>query len=60
MARETRRVTCKLLDMMDQGALNPRFLAEACLNYMSESEVADMARVNDVLDDDADEEEEAA
>jgi hypothetical protein len=52
MSRTTREVTVKLLDLMDEGALDPRALAAACLNYMSEAEVADMARVNDILVED--------
>jgi len=54
MSRTTRKVTVKLLDLLDQGALDPRALAECCLNYMSEAEVADMAHVNDILADEED------
>jgi hypothetical protein len=60
MSRSTRKVTVKLLDLLDQGALNPRALAEACLNYMSEAEVADMAHVNEILTDEDETEEEVA
>ena len=38
--------------MMDENALDPRVLAEACLAYMSERDVEDMANDNDMLTDD--------
>lgn len=48
-----RKVTCRLFEMMDEGAIDPRLVAETCLTYMSESDVADMARVNGFgIDDD--------
>ena len=56
MGYRTRKVTCQLLEMVDEGVIDPKVLLEACLNYMSESEVADMARINEFLED----EEEAA
>lgn len=43
----TRAITNYLLDMLDEGTLDPRQLVEACLCYMSEDDVADMARSND-------------
>lgn len=58
--RTTRKVTCILLDMMDEGIIDPRTLAEMCLNWMSESDVAEMASSNDLFvdeDEDTDEEE---
>ena len=54
-----RKATIAILELMDQGALDPRVLAEACLSYMSEADVADMARVNELLTEDEDEEEDA-
>ena len=56
--RISRPVTSKLLDMMDEGAIDPRALVEMCLAYMSEADVADMATSNDLFQDD--EEEDAA
>ena len=58
--RKTREYTCMVLDMMDEGALDPKAVAEMCLAYMSEDEVKDMCRSNDILpaDEDEDEEEE--
>ena len=53
MSRET---TNKLLEMVDEGLLDARALILACLEYMSEDEVEDMARSNEFLEDeDADE-----
>jgi len=42
---------------MDEGILDARTIADAALSYMSESEVADMARINDLLFDEEDLEE---
>ena len=52
MSRET---TNKLLEMVDDGMLDARTLALACLKYMSEDEVEDMARANEFLEDEEDE-----
>lgn len=49
--RTTRKVTCILLDMMDEGIIDPRTLTEMCLNWMSESDVAEMAASNDLFVD---------
>jgi hypothetical protein len=43
--------------MMDEGLVSANFVAEACLGYMSEDDVADMMRCNDILDEEDDEEE---
>jgi hypothetical protein len=45
----TREYTMKLLDMVDEGILDPKAVMEACLCYMSELQVEDMMRVNDFL-----------
>jgi len=55
-----RKATVAILELMDEGVLDPRLLAAACLSYMSEADVADMARVNELLTEDEDEEEEDA
>lgn len=55
--RKTREYTCMLFDLMDEGALDPRAVAEMCLAYMSEDEVKDMCRSNDILPADEDKEE---
>lgn len=53
----TRKATTLLLEMLEDGVLDSDALARACLNYMSEADVADMARSNDfVVDGDEDNE----
>ena len=47
MSRET---TNRLLEMVDEGVLDARTLALACLKYMSEDDVEDMAVANEFLD----------
>lgn len=53
----TRKVTNKLIEMMEDGALDGETLARACLAYMSESDVADMAADNEFLIEDVGEDE---
>ena len=50
-----RTQTNRLLAMMDEGLVSANFVAEACLGYMSEDDVADMMRCNDILDEDEEE-----
>lgn len=45
----TREYTTKLLDAIEQGLLSPQAVVEMAVSYMSESEVHDMMRVNDLL-----------
>ena len=45
----TRLWTCRLLDMVNQGMLDPKMALEMCTTYMSESEVEDMMRINDLM-----------
>jgi hypothetical protein len=47
-----------LLDMLDNGEIDGKAVAEMCLAYMSEDEVKDMCRSNDILPEDEDEEDE--
>ncbi len=44
----TREVTNKLWGMAEDGLLTWEAIAKACLVYMSESEVADMAHDNEL------------
>jgi len=46
-----REATNKLIDMMDEGLISAQAVAEMALAYMSEDDVADMMRANDILDD---------
>jgi len=45
----TREYTNKLLDAIEEGLLSPQAVVEMALTYMSESDVEDMMRVNDLL-----------
>jgi hypothetical protein len=49
-----RTQTNKLIDMMDEGLISAQAVAEMALAYMSEDEVADMMRSNDILEDEDD------
>ena len=53
----TRKTTCEILDLVDEGVLNALDVLQAALMWMSEDEVADMARANEFLTDDEGEEE---
>jgi len=50
-----RTQTNRLIDMMDEGLISAQAVAEMALGYMSEDDVADMMRCNDILEDDEDE-----
>jgi hypothetical protein len=41
--------------MMDNGLISAQAIAEMALAYMSEDDVADMMRANDILDEEDDE-----
>lgn len=47
----TRKVTNQLIEMVEEGLLDSHTLIVACLKYMSEDEVADMAHINGFTDD---------
>ena len=49
-----RQATNKLLEMMDEGLISATAVAEMALSYMSEDDVADMMRANDILEEDED------
>ena len=59
MYSQSRKYTCRLMELVDEGIVDPKLALQAALCYMSESEVEDMMRVNDLLDE-YDEQEEAA
>ena len=46
-----RKITNQLLQMVEEGILDKDTLILACLNYMSESEVQDMAECNNFIVD---------
>ena len=49
-----RTQTNRLLEMMDEGLISATAVAEMALCYMSEDDVADMMRANDILEEDED------
>jgi hypothetical protein len=53
----TRRTTNKLLELCEEGVLDTYQVLLAALNYMSESDVADMAESNEFLEADEEEDE---
>ena len=57
MSRQSRQYTRELLEMMDEGLLDPQTLVLACVNYMSEDDVLGMMRANDILLPEEDEDE---
>jgi hypothetical protein len=38
-----------VMDMMDEGVMTAQAVADMCLAYMSEDDVEDMCRANDIL-----------
>ena len=55
----SRRYTCELISLVEDGMIDKDTLIRDLLGYLSESEVADFARKNDIitwLDRDEDEE----
>ena len=50
-----RKCTTALLEMMDDGVMDAKSIAEMCLAYMSEDDVEDMMRANDLLEDEDEE-----
>jgi hypothetical protein len=54
----TRKITNQLLELIENGVLDPQVVLEACLSYMSEADVADMAYSNELIEEEEEEEEE--
>ena len=53
---DVRKMTNKLHQYMDEGLLDPRVVADAALSYLSEADVADLARTYELIwDEDEDE-----
>ena len=47
---DPRKITNKIYDFVDQGILKAEDVMTACLKYMSEDDVANMARSNEFFD----------
>jgi hypothetical protein len=57
--RKTRPETNRLIDMMDNGEIDARAVADMALSWLSESDVKGMMQANDIpTTDQADEDEE--
>jgi len=54
----SRKATSKLLEMIACGILDKDEVILACLNYMSEDDVADMAHCNEFIEEEEQEESE--
>ena len=48
-ARQTRQYTCAVLDAVDQGLFDKDSLIRDLLGYLSEDEVQDFVRKNDLM-----------
>ncbi len=58
--RQTRPETNRLIDMLDEGMIDARAVADMALAYMSEHEVKSMMQANDIpTTDQAEDDEEA-
>lgn len=51
----TRKVTNEILWMLEEGVLDRDSVILACLKYMSEDEVCEMAHINGFLENEEDE-----
>ena len=49
---DVRQATDRILEMVDEGVLDKDTVIMACLKYMSEDHVADMAQMNEFFYDD--------
>jgi hypothetical protein len=49
-----REITNQILEMIEQGILEKDAVITACLSYMSEADVADMAHINEFLPEEDD------
>lgn len=56
--RKVRPETNKLIDMMDEGLINARAVADMALSWLSESEVKAMMQANDIPTTDQEDEDE--
>lgn len=55
MMDNVRKETRRVLEMAEDGVIDWWELAEMCLNWMSEDDVAEMLKANDLVFDDEDE-----
>jgi len=53
----TRKVTNQLLELIEEGILDAQTVLKACLSYMSEADVADMAHSNEFIEEEDEDDE---
>jgi hypothetical protein len=54
---QTRKSTNRLLEMIENGSVDPTDVVMMCLKFMSEDDVDEMCRINEVFEDDEEEDE---
>jgi hypothetical protein len=52
----SRKATNHVLELIEDGMLDPMQVVQACLSYMSEDDVAEMAEANEFFEFETDEE----
>ncbi len=53
---DVRKYTNKILELIEEGVLTDKMVVSACLSYMSEADVQDMAECNEFMPEDEEEE----
>ena len=53
---DVRKNTNRLLEMVDEGLIDPKTVVLMCVKWMSEYQVTEMMRVNELFEDEEDEE----
>lgn len=53
----TRKATNKILEMIDEGILDPKDVVMMALKWMSEDDVKEMAEANELFEEDTEDEE---
>ena len=54
---ETRKSTNRLLEMVENGSIDPKDVVMMCVKFMSEDDVDEMCRINEVFVEEEEEEE---
>ena len=55
MTYKTRKFTNKLIELIEENILDPKDVVIMCLKYMSEDDVEDMCKSNEIFNYDEDE-----
>ena len=48
---DTRKSTNRLLEMIEDGSIDPKDVVMMCVKFMSEDDVDEMCRINEVFED---------